>query len=409
MLNINSPTVQAMLNNTPQGVGNMPVYSGNTPQISTQQFQTPYPSPKDMVIQGGLQNVYSPTYFTPTNPIVGAYNPMYGSYNPAVQAAFSGYNNPYMGYNMGAQYNPYGYNPYLAFANPYGYQYNNGQPFVPQSAEDCTIDSLNNLMSYGIIPVAQIQKQKELSDNALKSVLDNNISHEVSDSHSDSMFSYYCDRKTELDNPRDFEIVPPPRSYSIPKILKSQMEVTISDGAGSEKDITTMPVDYSINMGNREVSNAYMWALINRYNQERFRQIVCNLYNTSPARKYDDVSMIEYFNNGSKEVLAHDFRIQQMEMAKSYISQTYNSDAFRRILENNGLSSKEHNQAVMSYVGRYGYMPNGRPVFPGHDPSISESFSYNPATGQYTVSPPSYMQKRLDEAKANFLKTLQNG
>ena len=29
MLNINSPTVQAMMNNVPQGVGNMPIYYGN--------------------------------------------------------------------------------------------------------------------------------------------------------------------------------------------------------------------------------------------------------------------------------------------------------------------------------------------------------------------------------------------
>lgn len=33
MLNMNSPTVQAMLNNTPQGFGNMPVYFGNTPTV----------------------------------------------------------------------------------------------------------------------------------------------------------------------------------------------------------------------------------------------------------------------------------------------------------------------------------------------------------------------------------------
>ena len=66
MLNINSPTVQSMLRNTPQGFGNIPIYSGNGPTITTEtiavpsqeqqningtnQFQTPFPSPKEMLM-----------------------------------------------------------------------------------------------------------------------------------------------------------------------------------------------------------------------------------------------------------------------------------------------------------------------------------------------------------------------
>ena len=36
MLNANSPTVQALLNSTPPGTGNMPVYFGNTPTMTTE-------------------------------------------------------------------------------------------------------------------------------------------------------------------------------------------------------------------------------------------------------------------------------------------------------------------------------------------------------------------------------------
>ena len=103
MLNMNSPTVQAMLNNLPQGVGNMPVYYGNTPTVTSEistQPTIPYPSPKEMLIQSGQNNIYSPTSFAPRN-IVGGYNPGY-------QTAFDGYSNPYMGYGAygGYQFSP---------------------------------------------------------------------------------------------------------------------------------------------------------------------------------------------------------------------------------------------------------------------------------------------------------------
>ena len=103
MLNINSPTVQAMMQNVPQGFGNMPVYFGNTPVLSTnqQQVSTPYPSPKEMLMQSGQQNIYSQTSFAPRNVV--------GGYNPGFDAAFGGYINPYMGYG----YSGYGFNPMM--------------------------------------------------------------------------------------------------------------------------------------------------------------------------------------------------------------------------------------------------------------------------------------------------------
>ena len=98
MLNMNSPTVQAMLNNTPQGFGNIPIYYGSAPvmtqtvqPIQQNTNQIPYPSPKEMLANAGQSTVYQPTQFMPQNNIVGGYNPNF-------QNIFAGYNNPYMGY-----------------------------------------------------------------------------------------------------------------------------------------------------------------------------------------------------------------------------------------------------------------------------------------------------------------------
>ena len=112
-INLNSPTVQAMLNNTPYGVGNLPVYFGSAPTITgtvesaqnqpTQQM--PFPSPKEMLTNGGQSMIYNPTTFAPQPNIVGGYNP---SFN----AAFSGYSNPYMGIGSYGGFPSYGYSPF---------------------------------------------------------------------------------------------------------------------------------------------------------------------------------------------------------------------------------------------------------------------------------------------------------
>ena len=118
MLNINSPTVQSMLRNTPQGFGNIPIYSGNGPTITTEtiavpsqeqqningtnQFQTPFPSPKEMLMNGGQNTIYNPTSFVPQGTMYS--QPQYGyntggyvgGYNPNISSAFNGYYNPYM-------------------------------------------------------------------------------------------------------------------------------------------------------------------------------------------------------------------------------------------------------------------------------------------------------------------------
>ena len=71
---------------------------------------------------------------------------------------------------------------------------------------------------------------------------------------------------------------------------------------------------------------------------------------------------------------------------------------------NNGITPNA--AAIARYTGRYGYMPNGRPVTPGLDPSIAQSFSYDEKTKTYLVSPPNFIRNKLEEARDRFVQTL---
>ena len=145
MLNINSPTVQSMLANTPLGLGNIPIYNGASPTVTTETIQSPiqhqnsqpYPSPKDMVLESGF---YQPTQFAPSptmqgdminrTPFLGGYAAQYS------QPMGMGYSQPYNPY-VGGLNNQYGqYNNY----NQFGY-YNNMQPMYIDQQTRYTIEA----------------------------------------------------------------------------------------------------------------------------------------------------------------------------------------------------------------------------------------------------------------------------
>ena len=61
---------------------------------------------------------------------------------------------------------------------------------------------------------------------------------------------------------------------------------------------------------------------------------------------------------------------------------------------------------VDRFFGRYGIMPDGRPTTPGLDPAVATSFSYDPKTGSYYVTAPNFMKSRMDQARDNFIKSI---
>ena len=368
MLNINSPTVQAMLGNTPQGFGNLPpVYYGSSPVIQTSEpvntgLQTPFPSPKEMLTQGGQQTIYQPTTFTPNN-IVGAYNPGYN-------AAFAGYTNPYMGYG----------------AYPgYGYQ----APPPDQDSQNRLETATNNGLTYD----EQLKEERDLYQ-AISKIVGKNLG--MSEEEIQEYSSKFCIYNKY------------PKQEEIPKKrLKKRLHIQLCVGDTIVADMnpeTIEPaiVDNSTNVKYVEyMKQSQYFHEINGINKHNM------LYNQAVERQLDKMDMMEFFNVGSGLIVADTLQNRLYKQRLTQIGDLYDQNNFREnLLKNNGFKSRRKMKAIERFANRYGVMPNGRPVSPGHDPEIASSFTYNSATGQYDVTPPNFIKNSLDEARSRFIKSL---
>lgn len=372
MLNLNSPTVQAMLQNTPQGYGNMPVYFGNSPTVTTetnippqqQTYQSPFPSPKDMIAQGGQQMIYSPTTFAPRN-IVGGYNPGYN-------AAFSGYYNPYMG--IGAYS---GYNYMMA---------------PPDADSKDRLDMANfNGMTYD----EQLKMESDFYSTISRIVSKNVGRSEEETEACAAAFTPYD--KYPKENPTERK-----------KVKPLHIKLKVGDEVIADKNPSTVQPRY-------EQDYIYNAALVEnmKYRSEwaeaeRVRR--CNmLYDGAPERQFDHMDLLDFFNYGAGVIMADMQNRILYEQASKRVTDVYDQNDFRkRLLENNGLRSKKQTQALERFVGRYGVMPDGRPVSPGHDPAVATSFSYNPNTGQYEVTAPNFLSNRLEAARQSFIRAIDS-
>ena len=121
----------------------------------------------------------------------------------------------------------------------------------------------------------------------------------------------------------------------------------------------------------------------------------------------DNLDIIDFFNNGIGSIISK-IRDYELDMQlKTNSSFMYNRNKFKdNLLKNNGYKVKDRVSAIERFTGRYGVMPDGRPVSPGHDPSVAESFSYNPSTGQYSVTAPNFIANRMEQARARFIQSI---
>lgn len=360
MLNINSPTVQAMMQNVPQGVGNMPVYFGNTPVISTEQqpISTPYPSPKEMLMQSGQQNVYAQTSFAPRNIV--------GGYNPGFEAAFGGYVNPYMGYG----YSGYGFN-----------------PMIPLDEE--TKLTLALAEANGLDYDEQIQMESDLYKKMSRIASKNCNRSEEEAKHFEEYFNVY-DKNTTPQNPM----------YSRKPVPLMHVQIKVGDDVVADMPASNIGVCYTpaaVFDDMRARDTAVKNTTIQNYN---------NLYNSASERRMDDVDMLDFFNNHAGSLLMEDIDYMVRMQAATNATMVYNKEKFKNLLNNNGIKSRSQRNAVDRFVGRYGIMPDGRPVSPGHDPAVASSFSYNPNTGQYSITAPNFISDRLEKARLSFINSI---
>lgn len=382
MLNLNSPTVQAMMqNSTSQGFGNIPTYYGNSPVIGTenqpvQQFQTPYPSPKDMIANQGQQNIYQQTSFTtqPRN-IVGGYNPGYN-------AAFSNYYNPYMGYGT---YGGYGNN-YYGYQNQYAFP-------LDEDARERLESANNNNLTYDEQLITESNIYKRLSRIVSKAL-----------GRSDEE-ARECEARFDIYNKY------PTPEYTPEKQIEP-MHVVIMCGDDilyeSNPDTTNSSSYYRSN-NNRIGMYVENVKMQNRNREAAIDRAQTFMYNQAIERKFDGVGLLEYLNHGSAVIGADYLSKQTQSYNNTLVGRVYDKNNFRkRLLENNGLRPREELKAVDRFVGRYGYLPNGTPISPQHDPGLSSCFSYDPSTGSYNITAPNFIKDRLEAARTRFIKSLDD-
>ena len=424
MLNLNSPTVQSMLKDLPEGIGNLPFYMGSPPTVTTEtipiqqnnteQFQNniqpPFPSPKEMLAMQGQsaiyqqpyiqqpqyypqqpqyqqpyaqQQMYYPTQFSGTmyqQPYTPQpyYTQQYsgnsnfvGGYNPTVQKVFEGYSNPYMGYGTYGGYN-----------NMYGYQ----EP-MDDDARERLQAAINNGISYD----EQLINESELY-KSLSRVVSKGLGRSKEEAlKCENTFSIY-DKRVNEEPPVVFKEKP---TFNV--VLKKGDDIVNVNKSSSSGFYTFKPEYFQRLRYNSEVRKINLQNAFNR------------LYQEAPERKLDNMDLFDFFNKGSGIIMEDYWNRKLMEQRASGTADLYNKEAFANLLENNGIKTKKKLNAVDRFVGRYGVMPDGRPVSPGRDPSIAESFSYDPKTGTYHVTAPNFFKDRIERARNSFISTLDRG
>lgn len=384
MLNMNSPTVQMMLSQTPQGFGNIPMGYGQMPTLETtympvQQSATPvspssigacpYPSPKEMLTMQGQQAIYAPVGFG----ISYQYQPrnIVGGYNPGYQAAFAGYSNPFMGVGL---YGGFGFQP---------------QFLVPPDEESRMM--LEAAQTNGVTYDEQLVNESTLC-KTISRIVSKNLKRdkETADQCADA-FSIYCKYpRQEMGGRRKVEPIHV-------RIMEGDTVVADVDSA----KVPFVQEQYARNASMVEVmkvtSEQRKIAMINRNNY---------LYDHALERQFDNVDLLDFFNNCAGILMADSLNRRLQQQLVSRAGKMYNSDEFHRMLEKNGLRTKEQLKAADRFFGRYGVMPDGRPTTPGLDPSVASCFAYNPKTGSYEVTAPNFIRDRLEEGRQRFIRTI---
>lgn len=436
MFNLNSPTIQAMLSDIPQGVGNLPVYYGNTPTVETitpqqpmyapqdinipqpqaqpmyQQQpmygyqpqqpvynqQMPYPSPKEMLMNSQLAgNYYQPTTFAQPRNIVGGYN-------PGFQQAFAGYSNPYMGYGYSG-FGCAGYSMYPKEVNP---------------RDQNSLDTYRMAMENGFTYEEQIE-----NDVSVYKACSRLVSKSLNRSYDEmqrclSTFDPY-DPTKKPEHPEDkARYERRLKEHVVVQIVKTEV-IDKGENGDEEKIKETVLGTYdSISTrGFNYVQNMYAFfqaqnkmiefeiAKINRHNW---------LFDHAIEREYDKCDIVDFFNTGACHIASDELMRRQSKM-ESDIKQLYNRDKLIADIRNGGKKSRANAKALERLnidnegfiQGGHGILPNGMRVSPGVDPEVASSFKYNPATGEFRIEAPGFIKNRLDAARANFLSSINNG
>ena len=347
-ININSPTLQAMLGDIPKGVGNFPTFNGNGPTVYTDNrtsFSSPYPSPKDMMINGSLY-VGNP-FTSPNNPL-------------------SGYNNPYMGINRGSNTSNINYND-PDFRDIYEAAMKNG----------VSIEEQIQMNEYMTRQMMRLVCADESEVEKIMTIISNSRNHNSSE--------------TVKENKR---------------FRSLKVRVIVDDVVVSEKT----SAEYN-NYDAMYEQNRLRQFLIEADKEDRKRDMFWQYIRNNKSiniKPSNNGNIIDFYNENIYSLYNHYMDILNISQKMSMASSMYNRNAFSNLLHGNHASLNSDKQnGIRRFVGRnpiygdYGIMPDGRPTTPGLDPSVAASFSYDPSTGQYSVTAPTFMKNSINERIAN--------
>ena len=461
MMNLNSPSIQSMLRNTPTPPPtNMQYTFGNTPTVETVYPSpqpapgntinvSPYPDPYSMITGAGLAN-YMPM---PTYNFNGALsNGIYRDISQPIMggvpttAPISGlpianYYNPYMGGSTGF------YNPYMTFGGPNRaqmeryYRYMNASPndrmamdygfdnYADMQANDIDILSRISIMAKVALGFSQeeIDETKEISEKKIAELKD--IAKEELKSSNPFDLSNY-----QQNSIRCVEVT---QQHAI---VRKGDEVLYEFNKEGEPKLKKR-IYYKVDDCERRLLNSEYTRLLIEYRKEE-------QHRTAPEREFDNMSLIDYFNEGFGKVNYHyralEWKNQSQDVTKLFddklfrytLTKEYGSPQMKRkialmdIANLRGAQQRELDEANGLIRGSYGMLPGGVPLDKGINPNIASSIAVGkdglhitcpdyiadtsiPLDENYTptMTVPLLAQtiysERLDTARARFLNEVR--
>ena len=369
MINMNSPTVQYIMNNTQYGQGNFNPAAIPFQQVNpgTARMQSPFPSPMEMSQQ---QN-----------------------------NLFAGYSNPY--FNLGTSQPYYGFNQSInPFISPYGtgYGYQRDDTFDGYNPYDADSKAvMASAMQNGISYKDQLANESEILRACARLVKKSLGASEEEIKKAEERYEI----KT---------IGGPKKEYY--KRESKMIHVYLENEDGDIKDPFSNKSEDLIrreielcprNVKQVENDEKYISACrVAKHNRAIY------LYNNSINRKADNMDLLQILNQFSANWTIQDELDRTREQQRKAVGLLYNRDEYRKLQQklaanNGGYSNafgaaRARREQQRMLHGGYGYMPGGIPTTPGRE-YIGSSFSLDPKTGALNVECPQVFKDRIQAVK----------
>lgn len=469
MFNMNSPIVQKMLRETPPPMGNFQYGYGNTPTLETvytrspdpvsasdpnqvvRTTEAPFPSPKEMVMNAGMQQQLINPMMSMPAPMpgmipmaTGIYGQMGGAYPYAPQPyvpggtmiggvpnILQGYSNPYMGYGS-----------YMGLPQ----QRVNSEYRMPADWEV-------PYLTYEQLMIRQAGMLSGLSyDGQLECIKD--VMHTMCASVSAYLGE---DKETASKRASYFDIQYRGGGDGKPKSVNEMMEEREKNARWNQPDanivVKIMSGDevicsntaHEAHLQHMKDPSSRMWegtmidfgAMVQRWNYalanwEKWRN---ECYANAIERKYDhcEGGLPGFFNTGMVAISNQMWREENQRRLNYFaVRGQYSSEDYMRRLMQESISERQ-----MRYINRFGtrktgmlkdpeidyktglpkgleidpatgmvrgsnegMLPNGQMVQPGTDPRVASSFYMDPNTGEFTIKAPEFKKDRSMDAIA---------